>query len=152
MYRTAPFPNMPVYFWGDEDSGHARYRAAYFERFANAWTHGDFIMVHPVTRQILFLGRADGVLNPSGVRFGSSELYAVIEAEFTAEVKDAIAVGQRRPGDTDEQVVLFLLMAEGKKFNADLAERVKKAIARGLSKRHVPKYVFETPEIPVSAA
>lgn len=140
---------MPVYFWGDAD--HSRYRAAYFARFARAWTHGDFILVHPATRQVVFLGRADGVLNPSGVRFGSAELYAVLEGgEFAGEVRDAIAVGQRRPGDADEAVVLFLLMAEGRRFSTELVGRVKTAVARALSKRHVPKYVFETPEIPVS--
>ncbi|WP_312418745.1 acetoacetate--CoA ligase, partial [Shinella sp.] len=37
---TRPFPSMPVGFWNDADG--ARYRAAYFERFANVWCHGDF--------------------------------------------------------------------------------------------------------------
>jgi acetoacetyl-CoA synthetase len=32
---------------------------------------------------ITMLGRSDGVLNPQGVRFGSAELYAVVE-----EMKD----------------------------------------------------------------
>jgi len=108
-------------------------------------------MIHPQTRQILFLGRADGVLNPSGVRFGSAEIYSVIEANFP-QIADSICVGQRRPQDTDESVMLFLLMQPGKKFTKQLAEEVKTAIGKGLSRRHVPRYVFETPEIPVSAA
>ncbi len=107
-------------------------------------------MIHPVTKQILFLGRADGVLNPGGVRFGSAEIYNVIEAFFSDKVQDSICVGQRRPNDLDESVMLFLMMKPGEKFSRDLAESVKGKIGSELSKRHVPKWVFETPEIPVS--
>lgn len=50
-------------------------------------------MTHPVTKQIFFLGRADGVLNPSGVRFGSAEIYNVIE-QYAPQVADSICVGK----------------------------------------------------------
>jgi acetoacetyl-CoA synthetase len=106
-------------------------------------------MVHPITKQIFFLGRADGVLNPSGVRFGSAEVYNVIE-QFVPSVADSICVGQRRPTDHDETVLLFLLMAPGKTFNEAVVKDVKEAIGRELSKRHVPKHVFETKEIPTT--
>ena len=107
-------------------------------------------MIHPVTKGVVFLGRADGVLNPSGVRFGSAEIYSVIENQFATQVADSIAVGQRRPTDSDEQVLLFLLMKQGQKFSQSLVKDIKAAIAKELSPRHVPKYVFETPDIPVS--
>jgi acetoacetyl-CoA synthetase len=58
LVATASFPNQPVFFWGDETG--KRYQDAYYTRFPGIWTHGDFIQVHPVTKQILFLGRADG--------------------------------------------------------------------------------------------
>lgn len=106
-------------------------------------------MIHPVTKQVIFLGRADGVLNPSGVRFGSAEIYSVIESQFTKEVSDSICVGQRRPRDNDENVMLFLLMRPGVNFTQELVGKVKSAIRRELSARHVPKYIFETHEIPV---
>lgn len=147
LVATASFPNQPVFFWGP--NGAERYHSAYFARFDNVWTHGDFIMIHPQTRQVMFLGRADGVLNPSGVRFGSAEIYSVIEAHFP-EVADSICVGQRRPQDADESVMLFLLMAPGKKFSEQLVQRVKEQIGVSCSKRHVPKWVFETPEIPTT--
>lgn len=99
---------------------------------------------------MIFLGRADGVLNPSGVRFGSAEIYSVIEGHFP-EIADCICVGQRRPQDVDESVMLFLLMAPGEKFSEQLVQRVKEQIGKSCSKRHVPKWVFETPEIPVSS-
>ena len=72
----------------------------------DVWTHGDYILIHPKTNGIYFLGRADGVLNPSGVRFGSAEIYNVIEAFFPDDVQDSICVGQRRPTDADESVLL----------------------------------------------
>jgi acetoacetyl-CoA synthetase len=106
-------------------------------------------MIHPVTKQIFFLGRADGVLNPSGVRFGSAEIYSVIESHFPG-VLDSICVGQRRPNDHDESVLLFLQMAPGHRFSPVLVAAVKARIARELSKRHVPKHVFETSAIPVT--
>lgn len=105
-------------------------------------------MFHPITKNLVFLGRADGVLNPSGVRFGSAEIYSVLEAGFPA-VQDSICVGQKRKGDEDERVLLFLLMKPGEKFTAKLVSDVKDAIRRELSPRHVPKHVFETPDIPV---
>jgi acetoacetyl-CoA synthetase len=138
---------MPVCFWNDPSG--SRYFDAYFAKYDNVWTHGDFIMIHPVTKGVVFLGRADGVLNPSGVRFGSAEIYSVVEAEFPS-VADSICVGQRRPVDQDEAVMLFLLMKPGEKFSKQLVGDVKAAIRKELSARHVPKYVFETPAIPVS--
>jgi acetoacetyl-CoA synthetase len=106
-------------------------------------------MIHPVTGQIFFLGRADGVLNPSGVRFGSAEIYSVIESFFPT-VLDSLCVGQRRPTDHDETVLLFLMMAPGHKMTAELVAAVKEKIGKELSKRHAPKHIFETPGIPVT--
>ena len=147
LVAPAAFPNMPVYFWNDRDG--SRYFGAYFEKYDNVWTHGDFVMIHPTTKQLIFLGRADGVLNPSGVRFGSAEIYGVLESGFPM-LADSICVGQRRPQDADESVMLFLMMKPGEKFTQKLVNDVKNAIRKELSPRHVPKYVFETPEIPTT--
>ena len=145
---TRGFPTQPVKFW-DDPSGE-KYFKAYFERFDDVWTHGDFVSVDPRNGQIYLHGRADGVLNPSGVRFGSAEIYNAIDNAFQVEIQDSLCVGQRRPQDMDESVMLFLLMKQGKKFTQDLVKRVKDVIARDCGRRCVPKYVFETPEIPVS--
>lgn len=145
---TAAFPSMPVFFWGDKDG--QTYHESYFAKYEGVWTHGDFIQIAQETGQVMFLGRADGVLNPSGVRFGSSEIYNVIERHFPEEIVDTVCVGQRRKQDIDESVLLFVLMVEGKKFGPGLVRRLKEVIAKELSKRHVPKFVFETKEIPVT--
>ncbi|PYH88073.1 acetyl-CoA synthetase-like protein [Aspergillus ellipticus CBS 707.79] len=148
LVATAAFPSMPIQFWGDEQG--KKYFGSYFARFDNVWTHGDFISSHPLTHQILFLGRSDGVLNPSGVRFGSAEIYNVIDTQFSTDVVDSICVGQRRPSDTDESVMLFLLIREGARFTQDLVSRISTAIRKALSARHVPRFIFETPDIPVT--
>jgi acetoacetyl-CoA synthetase len=144
---TKAFPSMPIRFWGDD--GPKRYFSSYFEKFDNCWTHGDFVSIHPGTKQVIFMGRADGVLNPSGVRFGSSEIYSVLETHFSDSIADSICVGQRRPQDSDERVLLFLLMKPGHRFTPALVKAVKEALRKEYSPRHVPKFVFETPEIPV---
>ncbi|KAK4622071.1 Acetoacetyl-CoA synthetase [Fulvia fulva] len=148
MVCTRGFPTQPVKFW--DDPGGEKYFKSYFERFDNVWTHGDFLSIHPKTGQLFLHGRADGVLNPSGVRFGSAEIYNVIDINFVDEIQDSICVGQRRPQDMDESVMLFLLMKPGKKFSQALVNKVKDAIARDCGRRCVPKYVFETSEIPTT--
>ncbi|KAJ4293675.1 hypothetical protein N0V90_008959 [Kalmusia sp. IMI 367209] len=147
LVATASFPNQPVFFWGDETG--EKYHAAYYARFPHVWTHGDFIQYHRITGQVLFLGRADGVLNPSGVRFGSSDIYSVIETHFP-EVVDSVCVGQRRPQDSDESVVLFLKMKDGESFTDALVEKIKWKIGEERSKRHIPRYVFQTWDIPAT--
>lgn len=169
-----PFPNIPCRFWNDKKpvaTPGSKYHSAYFNRFDRVWAHGDFcssefflgscetkkdtnplnLVVHPITGNITFLGRADGVLNPSGIRFGSAEIYSVIERHFADRIHDSLCVGQRRPTDLDESVILFLLMKPGHRFTVGLVNEVKEAITKDLSKRHVPKHIFETKEIPVSA-
>ncbi|KFY82094.1 hypothetical protein V500_10824 [Pseudogymnoascus sp. VKM F-4518 (FW-2643)] len=148
LVATKPFPTMPIAFLGE--NGMQKYFDSYFARFDNVWTHGDLIMIHPITKQIMFMGRADGVLNPSGVRFGSAEIYSVLEARFADNIADSICVGQRRPSDDDERVMLFLLMKPGHKFTDALVREVKETIKAEMSPRHVPMYVFETPDIPTT--
>lgn len=108
-------------------------------------------MIHPKTKQLIFLGRSDGILNPSGVRFGSAEIYSVIESHFSNEVEESLCVGQRRPLDKDERVFLFLKLKAGVKLSQELVTRIRGAIRKALSARHVPKFIFSTAEIPVSS-
>lgn len=89
---------------------------------------------------------SDGVLNPSGVRFGSAEIYDVLEG--FSEVEDCLCVGQRRESDEDEAVLLFVLMKPKHYISSDLIGRIKKAIQEKYSPRHVPKEVFEVEAIP----
>ncbi|KAJ7071967.1 acetoacetyl-CoA synthetase [Mycena amicta] len=145
MVCTRPHPSLPVGFWGD-DTG-AKFRDAYYNMYPGIWRQGDFIVVNPKTKGIMILGRSDGVLNPSGVRFGSSEIYTVLE-QFTSIIDDSLCVGQRRPEDLDERVLLFLKMRAGHKLDDNLIARIKDAIRTALSARHVPAFVFPIEDIP----
>lgn len=83
------------------------------------------------------------------MRFGSAEIYRIIEDNFRLEVADSVCVGQKRLRDPDERVMLFLKMNQGYHFTDDLVQRVKRQIRSELSARHVPAFVFQTFEIPV---
>ncbi len=156
-----PFPNMPVMLWNDE--GRVRYTKSYFSGFGGVWTHGDLIRTNPETGGTYVLGRSDGVLNPSGVRFGTSELYNILsspERGLSGKVVDGLAVGQQRNteafSDATERVILFVKVASeqssGNVFpRQDIVGNIKELIARDLSRRHIPHFFFEVPEIPHNA-
>ncbi|THH02274.1 hypothetical protein EW026_g590 [Hermanssonia centrifuga] len=74
---TRPHPSMPIRFWGDKND--EKYRKSYFDTYPGVWRQGDFMVKNPSTKGLIILGRSDGVLNPSGVRFGSAEIYSVLE-------------------------------------------------------------------------
>ena len=99
------------------------------------------------------MGRSDGVLNPSGVRFGSAEIYKLVDGKIPGleAVEDVLCVGQRREGEDDERVLLFLKMKEGYKgkLGKELRGRIRSVIREGLSRRHEPAGIFEVEDIPV---
>ncbi|KAF9237547.1 acetoacetate-CoA ligase [Melanogaster broomeanus] len=154
---TRPHPSIPLYFLNDTPT-HTKFLSAYFRSFPPSldgmlvWRQGDFVVRNPATGGFVFLGRSDGVLNPSGVRFGSAEIYKLVngETEGLQEVEDALCVGQRREGENDERVLLFLKMREGSngKLGKEVRERVRSVIKEGLSRRHVPAGIFEVEDIP----
>jgi acyl-coenzyme A synthetase/AMP-(fatty) acid ligase len=80
-----------------------KYHAAYFSRFDNVWTHGDFAEWTP-HHGIIIHGRSDATLNPGGVRIGTAEIYNQVEQ--MDEVVEAICIGQ--DWDDDVRVVLFV--------------------------------------------
>lgn len=68
--------------------------------------------------------------------------------EAFEEVSDSLCVPQYN-ADGEERVILFLKMAPGKAFSSDLVAKIKGAIRKALSARHVPALVLETGDIPV---
>uniref|UniRef100_A0A2K5RHC5 Acetoacetyl-CoA synthetase n=1 Tax=Cebus imitator TaxID=2715852 RepID=A0A2K5RHC5_CEBIM len=139
---TKPIPCQPTHFWNDENG--SKYRKAYFSKFPGVWVHGDYCRINPKTGGIVMLGRSDGTLNPNGVRFGSSEIYNIVES--FEEVEDSLCVPQySRYGE--ERVILFLKMASGHTFQPGLVKRIRDAIRVGLSARHVPSLILETKDV-----
>jgi acetoacetyl-CoA synthetase len=152
---TVPFPCQPCMFWPPGPQGEKKYQSSYFETFRDEkgraiWHHGDFVRINPHTGGMWMLGRSDGVLNPLGVRFGSAEIYNLLLKHFSGEIEDALCVGRKRPNDTDETVVLFLKMAKGHFFTAELADKIKAVVRKELSARHVPTIIDECQDIPVT--
>lgn len=151
---TKPFVCQPVGFWAagglNTEEGTSKYRSSYFEVFDGVWHHGDFVRFNPATGGIFMLGRSDGILKPSGVRFGSAEIYNVLLKHFASQVQDALCIGRRRETDDDETVVLFLKMEEGQKCDDALKDGIRAAVRRDLSARHVPGIIDECSEIPVT--
>lgn len=104
---------------------------------------------------------SDGVLNPSGVRFGTSDLYNVLSLpEISPKVLDGLAVGQQRAtdeySDDTERVLLFLKLpseqSNGTPFpRNELLQKIRELIIHDLSRRHVPHFFFEVNEIPHNA-
>lgn len=72
--------------------------------------------------------------------------------KFSDQLDDTLCVGQRRPNDKDESVLLFLKMRPDAKLTPELVSNIKSAIKAALSARHVPAHIFEVEDIPVSAS
>jgi acetoacetyl-CoA synthetase len=136
-----PFPSMPIGFWNDPDG--SKYRAAYFERFAGAWHHGDYAQLMP-TGGLVISGRSDATLNPGGVRIGTAEIYRVVDA--LPEVLESVVVAHRH--DNDDRVILFVRLRDGVAFTDLLKQGVRQAIRARLTPRHVPAQILPCPEVP----
>ncbi|KAK5795772.1 hypothetical protein VI817_005057 [Penicillium citrinum] len=144
-----PFPSMPAFFWGDANG--VKYKEAYFDKFENCWTQHDWASYNPLTKGWQIHGRSDNVLNPQGIRFGTTEVYSITEsAPFNNVISTTLCIGRRRPSDFDEEVFLFVVMQPGQQFNPQLALELKDAIRKGLSSKHVPRFVIGVDEIPMT--
>ena len=138
---SAPFPSRPIYFWNDPDK--AKYKAAYFEHFPGVWRHGDFIKITDYGSVIVY-GRSDATLNPGGVRIGTAEIYAPVEA--MPEIADSLVIGQKWQDDI--RIILFVVLAEGLALTEGLKDRIKKTIRQKSTARHVPSKIIEVRDIP----
>ena len=138
---TTPFPSMPLGFWNDPDG--ARYRAAYFDRFAGAWHQGDFAS-RTEHGGFIIHGRSDATLNPGGIRIGTSEIYR--QLENITEVLESVVVGQKWGADV--RVVLLVVLRSGFELTDELVRRIRRQVREGTTPRHVPAIVLAVPDIP----
>jgi acetoacetyl-CoA synthetase len=138
---TSSFPSMPLEFWRDE--GGVKYHAAYFDVFDNVWRHGDYCEITEHGGMIIY-GRSDAVLNPGGVRIGTSEIYRQVER--LEEIVEGLVIGQIWQGDT--RVVLFVLLREGVELDEDLEAKIRKQIRDNATNRHVPERIIAVADIP----
>jgi acetoacetyl-CoA synthetase len=107
------------------------------------WHHGDYAMRTEHGGFVIF-GRSDAVLNPGGVRIGTSEIYR--EVEKLPEVLESIAVGQDWKNDV--RVILFVRLAPDVVLDDALRNRIREAIRTNTTPRHVPARIVAVPDIP----
>jgi acetoacetyl-CoA synthetase len=87
--------------------------------------------------------------NPGGVRFGSAEIYDVIDMCFSHSatlnpshiIVDCLVVGQSIDGGMDERVILFVQLQAGEALSLDLQKKIKSEIRTRRTPRHVPAMV-----------
>ncbi|MGW0330108.1 acetoacetate--CoA ligase [Nocardia sp. NPDC003183] len=139
---TKPMPSMPVGFWNDPDG--SRYRSAYFEYHPGVWRHGDWITM-TTHGSVVVHGRSDSTLNRNGIRMGSADIYQIVEK--LPEVAEALIIGAEQP-DGGYWMPLFVVLAAGARFDADLIATINNAIRTELSPRYVPDEVVAVPGIP----
>jgi acetoacetyl-CoA synthetase len=144
MVITAPLPSMPVRLWGDMDG--SLYRETYFTEFPGVWRQGDFFKVN--SRGGCFvLGRSDATLNRHGVRIGTAEIYAALEA--VPEVADALIVNLDLPGE-EFLMPLFVRLIPGAVLDDALRSKICARLRTAYTPRHVPDQIVQVPDIPVT--
>ncbi len=140
---TAPMPSMPVGFWGD-DTGE-RYREAYFDVYPGVWRHGDWITITERGTCII-TGRSDATLNRGGVRLGTAEFYSVVEG--LPEVVDSVVVHLEDPEGGAGELLLFVVLAQGRELDDALRTRIARELRTALSPRHVPDEIYQVRAVP----
>jgi acetoacetyl-CoA synthetase len=139
---TEPMPSMPTSFWNDADG--TRYHDSYFDVYPGVWRHGDWIKITERGSCVIY-GRSDATLNREGVRVGTSELYRVVEA--LPEILESLVVDTGELG-VDGELVLFVVLDDGRDLDEALRARLKNEIRTQLSPRHVPNEIIPVPDIP----
>ncbi len=132
---TQPMPSMPVAFWNDPDG--TRLKEAYFTEYPGRWRHGDWVRATPRGSFVIY-GRSDSTLNRGGVRMGTAEFYAVVEA-FDS-VADSLVID-------NGELLCFLVLAEGVSIE-DVEGPLRRSLRSQLSPRHVPDRFIRIPVVP----
>ncbi len=142
---TRPMPSMPLRIWGDQSG--ERLREAYFDVYPGVWRHGDWVSITARGTAVVH-GRSDSTLNRHGVRMGSADIYAAVEA--LPEVAEALVLGVEQP-DGGYWLPLFVCLADGAELDEALVDRIRARVREHASPRHVPDEVVAVPAIPHTA-
>jgi len=140
---TGPIPAMPVALYGDHDG--SRYRATWFDTYPGIWRQGDWITLTGRGTAIIS-GRSDATLNRGGVRIGTAEFYAALDA--LPEVDDSLIVHLDDPTTGHGRLVLFVVARDPGHDDTQLHRLVAQTIRTALSPRHMPDQIITAPAIP----
>jgi acetoacetyl-CoA synthetase len=139
---TQPIPSMPLYFWNDP--GQQRYLSSYFDMYPGVWRHGDWLKIGTDGGCVIY-GRSDATINRHGLRMGTSEIYAAVEA--LPEVLDSLVVDLEYLG-RESHMPLFVVLRPGVDWSDALRDRIAGTIRTALSPRFVPDEIVPMTEIP----
>jgi acetoacetyl-CoA synthetase len=137
-----PIPSMPVSIWGDSNGD--RYKKSYLEFFSGVWRHGDFLKISE-QGGCYIKGRSDSSINRYGVRFGTSDIYRVLDK--IEEVEDSLVVCYESEG-AKLHMPLFVKLKENSKLDVTLCERIRFELREECSPRHVPDEIVRVDKIP----
>jgi len=84
-------------------------------------------------------------LNRNGIRMGSADIYAVVEQ--LPEITESLVIGAEQPGG-GYWMPLFVVLHNGVELTDELTGRIKAAIRRDASPRHVPDDIIAVTGIP----
>jgi acetoacetyl-CoA synthetase len=144
MVITAPMPSMPIYFWNDTSG--TRYHDAYFDTYPGVWRHGDWI-TRTARGTYQVHGRSDSTINRGGVRMGSADIYAAVEA--LPEISSSMVIGAELP-DGNYHMPLFVVLEPGVELDEELTRRIRNTIRTAVSPRHVPDEILSAPAVPTT--
>jgi acetyl-CoA synthetase len=132
-----PWPGMTRGIWGDDE----RYLDAYWRRFPDVWTHGDWASVDEDGYWFLH-GRSDDTLNIAGKRIGPAELESAAVAH--PAVAEAAAIGV--PHEVKGEVAwLFCVLRPGEEPTPAQSLEISTAVTDELGKAFRPdRVVFVT--------
>ncbi|MDE3268987.1 MAG: acetoacetate--CoA ligase [Pseudomonadota bacterium] len=136
---ASPFVSMPKGLLNDPTG--TKYRQTYFNHYPQrqVWRHGDYVKITP-EGGVQVYGRSDTVLNPHGVRIGSAEIYR--QLEDIADLEDAVII------DHHSQLLLFVVLKGKQKLLPQHQHAIRTKIATALTKRHVPKHIYQVQALP----
>jgi acetoacetyl-CoA synthetase len=133
---------MPVCFWNDVDN--KRYLESYFGEYPGIWRHGDFFKMND-RGGCFVLGRSDATLNRHGVRIGTAEIYRSLAT--LPEMDDSLIVNLDLPKGKFF-MPLFVKLKSGLQLDETLREKIRRALRREYSPRHVPDKIYQVEGIP----
>jgi acetoacetyl-CoA synthetase len=138
-----PMPSMPVGLWNDPSG--SRYRASYFERYPGVWHQADWTRFTE-RGSCVVAGRSDATLNRGGVRLGTGEFYAIVEA--FPEIVESLVIHVEDPDGGGGELLLFVAAEEGAVIDETLQRRITEALRTQLSPRHVPDAILAVAAVP----
>ncbi len=128
-----------------------RYLAAYWERFAGVWAHGDWAERCRLTaasgeQEFWYIrGRSDDTINVAGKRVGPAEFESVLGADPAVREAAAIGVPDTLKGDV---VVCFVCLRANIEPSEDLRRQLFQRIEAALGHALRPKKILFVSELP----